>query len=88
MHIAAKRRVRIGAVAALPLLSGVMTGAVKIDVAAGSVVQSKQSLIGYRFADMAQTRVVAVRRDGYAFSRLAPYIGRASARREGGRSGS
>lgn len=56
-----------------PMRSGVMTGAVKIDVAAGSVVQSKQSLIGYRFADTAQTRVVAVRMDGYAFSRLAPY---------------
>jgi uncharacterized protein (TIGR04255 family) len=42
-------------------------------VAPGSRITSEELVVGYRFANESETRVVLARRDGFSFSWLAPY---------------
>src|SRR6185436_13117097 len=51
-----------------------MTGAgFTIDVANGIQSSLTQEILGYRYLNEANTQAVQVRRDGFAFSQLAPY---------------
>ena len=62
-----------GLEAQFPTRSAIMSGSLRFDAGVGAVVESSQALIGYRFSDEPTTRVMLVRRDGFTFSRHAPY---------------
>jgi uncharacterized protein (TIGR04255 family) len=52
----------------------VMTAAgFTIDVANGIQSSLREEVLGYRYANEANTQAVQIRRDGFAFSQLAPY---------------
>lgn len=57
-----------------PSRHGVHTSALRIDPKSGVVLQHEEQLIGYRVANSGQSCIAQVRTNGFAFSRLAPYI--------------